>query len=164
VHDTIANKYSFKYHGRKITLIPMSATEILEADLERDERRKSELFRREWAVLNVSTLSSKSGFVQNKDLALSFVGPNILHHVSNEEQQIEEQCLIIPPSMPNILQDFGDYKQHETNEEEDIHTVFGEISEPTLPLPSTEIEIIDNNICETLQGENPFFYSTFVTS
>ena len=34
----------------KITLIPMSATEILEADLERDERRKSELFRRECAV------------------------------------------------------------------------------------------------------------------
>ena len=42
MHDTIANKYSFKYHGKEITLIPMSATEILEADLERDERRKSE--------------------------------------------------------------------------------------------------------------------------
>ena len=38
VHNTIANKYSFKYHGRKITLIPMNAIEILEADLERDER------------------------------------------------------------------------------------------------------------------------------
>jgi len=74
----------------------------------------------------------------------------------DEEQQIEEQRLVVPPSMPNILQDFGDYKQHETNEEEDVHTVFGEISEPTLPLPSTEIEIIGNNICETLQGENPF--------
>ena len=63
----------------------MTTTEILEADLERDERRKSEPFRRECAVLNVSTLSSKSGFVQNEDLALHFVGPNILHHVSNEE-------------------------------------------------------------------------------
>ena len=63
MHNTIANKYSFKYHGRKITLIPMNATEILEADLERDERRKSDLFRREWAISNVSTLSSKSGFV-----------------------------------------------------------------------------------------------------
>jgi len=29
VHNIIANKYSFKYHGRKITLIPMNATEIL---------------------------------------------------------------------------------------------------------------------------------------
>ena len=58
--------------------------------------------------------------------------------------------------MPNILQEFGDYKQHETNEEEDVHTLFGEISEPTLPLPSTEIEIIGNNICETLQGDDPF--------
>ena len=28
VHNTIANKYSFKNHGRKITLIPMNATEI----------------------------------------------------------------------------------------------------------------------------------------
>ena len=52
--------------------------------------------------------------------------------------------------MPNILQDFRDYKQHETNEKEDVHTVSGEISEPTLPLPSIEIEIIGNNICETL--------------
>ena len=58
--------------------------------------------------------------------------------------------------MPNILQDFGDYKQHETNEEEDVHTIFGEISEPTLPLSSTEIEIIGNNNCDTLQGEDPF--------
>ena len=48
--------------------------------------------------------------------------------------------------MPNISQDFGDYKQHETNEDEDVHTVFGEISEPTLPLPSTKIEIVGNNI------------------
>jgi len=68
----------------------------------------------------------------------------------NEEQQIEEQRLVVPPCMPNILQDFRDYKQHETNEKEDVHTVSGEISEPTLPLPSIEIEIIGNNICETL--------------
>ena len=60
----------------------MSATEILEADLERDERRKSKPFRREWAVSNVSTLSSKSDFVQNENIALSFVGTNILHHES----------------------------------------------------------------------------------
>ena len=85
VHDTIANKYSFKYHGRKITLIPMNATEILEANLERDERRKSEPFRREWAVSNISTLPSKSGFVQNEGIALSFVGTNILHHVSKKK-------------------------------------------------------------------------------
>ena len=56
----------------------------------------------------------------------------------NEEQQIEEQRLVVLPCMPNILQDFGDYKQHETNEEEDADSMFGEISEPTLPLPSTE--------------------------
>ena len=91
VHDTIANKYSFKYHSRKITLIPMNATEILEADLERDERRKSDLFRREWAISNVSTLSSKSGFVQNEDIALPFVGTNILHHVSKEEDKVIEK-------------------------------------------------------------------------
>ena len=70
VHDTIANKYSFKCHGRKITLIPMNANEILEVDLERDEKRKSEPFRREWAISNVSTLSSKSGFVQNEDIVV----------------------------------------------------------------------------------------------
>ena len=58
--------------------------------------------------------------------------------------------------MPNILQNFGDYKQHETNEVEDVHIVFGEISVPTLPLSSTEIEIIGNYICETLQCEDPF--------
>ena len=91
VHNIIANKYSFKYHGRKITLIPMNATEILEADLERDERRKSEPFRREWAVSNVSTVSSKSGFVQNEDIALSFVGTNILQHVSKKEDKVIEK-------------------------------------------------------------------------
>src|SRR6185503_17806975 len=48
----------------------------------------------------------------------------------NEEQQIEEQHLVVPPCMPNILQDFGDYKQHETNEKEDADSMFGEISEP----------------------------------
>ena len=74
----------------------------------------------------------------------------------NEEQQIEEQRLVVLPCMPNILQDFGDYKQHEINEEQDVHIVFGEISVPTLPLPSTETEIIGNNICETLQGEDLF--------
>ena len=68
VHNTIANKYSFKYHGRKITLIPMNATEILEANLERDERRKSEPFRREWDVSNVSTFSYKSVFYKMKIL------------------------------------------------------------------------------------------------
>ena len=87
LHNTVANKCSFKYNGRKITLIAMTATEILEADLERGERRKSEPFRREWAVSNVSTLPSKSGFVQNEDIALSFVGCNILHHESKKIEQ-----------------------------------------------------------------------------
>jgi len=105
VHDTIANKYSFKYHDRKITLIPMSATEILEADLERDERRKSEPFRREWAVSNVSTLSSKSSFVQNEDIALFFVGTNILHHVSKEEDKVieKEHAIVSGKSFFNVL-------------------------------------------------------------
>ena len=87
MHNIITNKYSFKYHGRKITLIPMNATEILEANLERDKRRKSEPFGRERAVSNISTLPSKSSFVQNKDIALSFVGTNILHHISKEEER-----------------------------------------------------------------------------
>jgi len=62
VHNSIANKYYFKYNGRKITLIPMNATEILQDDLERAERRKTEPYRREWAISYVSTLSSKSDF------------------------------------------------------------------------------------------------------
>ena len=37
-----------------------------------------------------------------------------------------------------------------------MYTQFLEISEPTLLLPSTEIEIIGNYICETLQCEDPF--------
>ena len=46
LHNTVANKCSFKYNGRKITLIAMTPTEILEADLERAERRKNESFRK----------------------------------------------------------------------------------------------------------------------
>ena len=66
VHNSIANKYYFKYNGRKITLIPMNATEILQDDLERAERRKTEPSRREWAISYVSTLSSKSDFFFTK--------------------------------------------------------------------------------------------------
>jgi len=46
VHKKVANRYSFNYNGRKITLKSMIATEILEADLERAERRKNEPFRK----------------------------------------------------------------------------------------------------------------------
>ena len=89
----------------KITLIPMSATEILEADLERDERRKSEPFRREWVVSNISTLSSKSDFVQNEDIALPFVGTNILHHVSKEEDKVieKEHAVVSGKSFLDVL-------------------------------------------------------------
>ena len=83
----------------------MSATEILEADLERDERRKSEPFRREWAVSNVSTLPSKSSFVQNKDIALSFVGTNILHHMSKKEDKMieKEHAIVSGKSFLDVL-------------------------------------------------------------
>src|SRR6187551_1736118 len=47
VHKKIVNKYSFKYNGRKITLVPLTTAEILEADLQRAERRKNEPFRKE---------------------------------------------------------------------------------------------------------------------
>ena len=46
LHNTVANKCSFKYNGRKVTLIAMNATEILEAGLERAERRNNEPFRK----------------------------------------------------------------------------------------------------------------------
>ena len=59
-------------------LIAMNATEILEADLERAEKRKNEPFRKEWIILGVKVSSSKSDFVQNEDIALPFVGTNIL--------------------------------------------------------------------------------------
>ena len=35
LHNTIVNKYSFKFSGTKIILKGMNATEILEADLEK---------------------------------------------------------------------------------------------------------------------------------
>ena len=83
----------------------MSTTEILEADFERDERRKSEPFRREWAVSNVSTLPSKSSFVQNKDIALSFVGTNILQHVSKKEDTVieKEHAIVSGKSFLDVL-------------------------------------------------------------
>ena len=63
----------------------MNATEILEADLERAERRKNEPFRKEWIISDVTVPSSKSDFVQNEDIDLSSVGTNILQHVSKKE-------------------------------------------------------------------------------
>ena len=70
VHNSIANKYYFKYNGRKITLIPMNTTEILQDDLERAERRKTEPSRREWVISYVSTLSSKSDFFYKMKILL----------------------------------------------------------------------------------------------
>ena len=76
MHNTITNKYSFKYIGRKITLIPMTAVEILREDLMRVEKRK-EPFRKEWVITYVTIPSSKSKFLQNEDIVLPRVGTNI---------------------------------------------------------------------------------------
>ena len=84
VHNTIANKYSFKYNGRKITFIPMTVAEILREDLMRAERRRNEPFRREWAVSNAATLSSKLELLKD-NFVLPLVGTNILQHVYKEE-------------------------------------------------------------------------------
>jgi hypothetical protein len=40
VHNTITNKYLFKYNGTKITLMPMTTAQILREDLLKAERRK----------------------------------------------------------------------------------------------------------------------------
>jgi len=84
VHNTIANKYLFKYNGTKIILIPMTSAQILRKDLLRAERRKNEPFRKEWVISNVTIPSSKSEFLQNEDITLPLVGTNILRHVSKK--------------------------------------------------------------------------------
>jgi hypothetical protein len=63
VHNTIAYKYLFKYNGTKITLIPMTAAEILRENLMRAERRKEyEPSKKEWVISDVTIPSSKSDF------------------------------------------------------------------------------------------------------
>ena len=78
VHKKVGNKYSLKYNGRKFTPVPLTTAEILEADLQRAERRKNEPFRKEWVVLDGTTNSSNSEFLQNDDIVLPIVGTNIL--------------------------------------------------------------------------------------
>ena len=46
VHNTIANKYSLKYNGGKITLRPLTVVKILREYIMRAERRKNEPFRK----------------------------------------------------------------------------------------------------------------------
>ena len=91
VHNTIANKYLFKYNGTKIILIPMTSAQILREDLLRAERRKNEPFRKEWVISNVTIPSSKSKFLQNEDITLPLVGTNILRHVSKKEDKVTEK-------------------------------------------------------------------------
>ena len=62
----------------------MTAAEMLREDLMRAERRKNEPFRREWAVSNVATLSSKSELLYDT-FVLPPVGTNILQLVHKEE-------------------------------------------------------------------------------
>ena len=50
VHNTIANKYSLKYNGGKITLRPLTAVKILKEYIMRAERRKNEPFRKEGII------------------------------------------------------------------------------------------------------------------
>jgi len=88
VHNTIANKYSFKYNGRKITLIPMTTAQILKEDFLRAETRKNEPFRKQWVISDVTIPSSKSDFLQNEDIALHLVGTNILQHLSKKEDKV----------------------------------------------------------------------------
>ena len=107
LHNTFANKCSFEYNGRKITLIAMNAAEILEADLDRAKRRKNEPFRKEWPVLDGTTNSykSKSDFVQNEYIVLSCVGTNILQHVSKKEDKVieNEQVIVSGKSSLDVL-------------------------------------------------------------
>jgi len=91
VHKKVANRYSFNYNGRKITLKSMTAAEILREDLLRVERRKNEPFRKEWAVLDGTTNSYKSKFLQNDDIVLPIVGTNILQHESENEDKVTEK-------------------------------------------------------------------------
>jgi len=62
----------------------MTAAEILREDLMGAERRKSEPFRKEWAVSNVAIFSSKSELLQD-NFVLPLVGTNILQPVHEEE-------------------------------------------------------------------------------
>ena len=62
----------------------MTAAEILREDLMRAEGRKNEPFRREWAVSNVATLSSKSELLYDT-FVLPPVGTNILQPIHKEE-------------------------------------------------------------------------------
>jgi hypothetical protein len=91
VHNTITNKYLFKYNGTKITLIPMTTAQILREDLIRAERRMNEPFRKEWVISNVTIPSSRSDFLQNGDITLPLVGTNILQHVSKNEDKVTEK-------------------------------------------------------------------------
>ena len=76
-----------KYNGKIIAFIPMTTAEILRDDLMRAERRKNEPFRREWAISNVATLSSKPELLKD-NFVLPLVGTNILQHVHKEEDNV----------------------------------------------------------------------------
>jgi hypothetical protein len=91
VHKKVGNKYSFKYNGRNLTLLPLTIAEILEADLQREERRKNEPFRKEWVVFNDTRNSSKHEFLQNDDIVLPIIGTDTLQRVHNEDDHTKEQ-------------------------------------------------------------------------
>ena len=58
------------------------------------------------AISYVSTLSSKSDFfLQNEDIALSFVGTNILQHVSKKEDTVieKEHAIVSGKSFLDVL-------------------------------------------------------------
>ena len=129
VHKNVVNRYSFNYNGRKITLKSMTAAEILREDLLRVERRKNEPFRKEWVVLDGTTNSYKSKFLQNDDIVLPIVGTNILQHESKNEDKVteKEQVNISGKSSLDVL----NYPSNDAN---------NAILVPSLELPLSQVE------------------------
>jgi hypothetical protein len=73
VHNIVANKYLFKYNGRRINLLSMIVAQILKEDILRDERRKNGPFRKEWSILYVIIFPFRYDSLQNEYVILSLI-------------------------------------------------------------------------------------------
>ena len=113
MHHGRSNQYSFLYHDRKIVLHPMSPEAIMQTDVARAAKSKSESNKNDKSVIEdkdeiklkgrcmLATKSDINEFNASTSVAYALVCKDAL--ISNEDMQRS-----LPPAVANVLQEYSD--------------------------------------------------------
>ena len=113
MHHGRSNQYSFLYHDRKIVLHPMSPETIMQTDVARATKAKSESNKNDKSVIGnkdeiklkgrcmIATKSDINEFNASTSVAYALICKDAL--ISIEDMQCS-----LPPAVANVLQEYSD--------------------------------------------------------